>query len=237
MTYQLDTKVVEGITYMDTPGLDDTNKKKEAAEAITNALKKNGNYKVVFVVTLEAGRVKPADVATIQLILKSATDITRYGVIFNNLSELLMEKIDKVNVVALLTQVSVRLDKVGKKPLPRIKKDNEAMKRQMEENLTTFQQRYEEMEKEKEKSHAKEKERIEEKYNTKMESMMTMLKELTDKATTNDKKFQHEIKMKELENSHKLELKMMEYLHKKEMETIKKNQPKGFLRRIASKIW
>ena len=89
------------------------------------------------------------------------------------------------------------------------------------------------MEKEKEKSHAKEKERIEENYNTKMESMMTMLK-LTDKATMNDKKFQHEIEMKELEKSYELALKMMEFMHKKEMETIKKNQPKGFLRRFAT---
>ena len=118
MTHQLDTKAVGGITYLDTPGLDDVNKRKEAAEAITEALKKDGRYQVVFVLTLEAGRVKPADVATMQLILKSATDITRYGVIFNKLNKSVMEKLHKESTIILLTQVSIQLDKGSKKPFP-----------------------------------------------------------------------------------------------------------------------
>merc|ERR1712168_1240374 len=51
MTYRLDTKDINGTVYMDTPGLDDTKKRKEAAKAITEALKKNGRYQVIFVVT------------------------------------------------------------------------------------------------------------------------------------------------------------------------------------------
>ena len=87
LTFKLGKKTVNGVTYMDTPGLDDIDKRKQAAEAITEALKQDGSYQVVFVVTLESGRVKPADVTTIQLILKSAEQITHYGIIFNKLSK------------------------------------------------------------------------------------------------------------------------------------------------------
>ena len=40
MTFQLDIKKLDDVTYMDTPGLEDTKKRKEAAQAITEALKK-----------------------------------------------------------------------------------------------------------------------------------------------------------------------------------------------------
>eukprot|EP00111_Clytia_hemisphaerica_P014905 TCONS_00043884-protein len=129
MTYQLDKKEVCGVTYMDTPGLDDVNKRKQAAEAITKALRENGKYQVIFVVTLEAGRVKPADVATIQLILESAKEITHYGVIFNKLSKPVMKKLTaKDGKMALITQVSVQPQKGKPKPLPFplfLKKDGE----------------------------------------------------------------------------------------------------------------
>ena len=118
MTYQLDTKYVNGTTYMDTPGLDDVNKRKAAAEAITSALKKDGEYQVFFVVTLEAGRVKPADVATILLILNSAPEITQYGVIFNKLGKQVLRKLDRDGRMALLTQVTAQCAPGKPKPLP-----------------------------------------------------------------------------------------------------------------------
>ena len=120
MTYKLDSKNVNGITYMDTPGLDDVEMRKEAAEAITGALKKNGQYQVFFVVTLEAGRVKPADVATILLILESAPEITQYGVIFNKLGKQVLLKLDKENSgkMALLTQVTAQYVLGRSKRLP-----------------------------------------------------------------------------------------------------------------------
>ena len=41
LTSELDTMNINGITYMDTPGLDDISKRKQASEAITKALKKS----------------------------------------------------------------------------------------------------------------------------------------------------------------------------------------------------
>uniref|UniRef100_A0A7M5XC70 G domain-containing protein n=1 Tax=Clytia hemisphaerica TaxID=252671 RepID=A0A7M5XC70_9CNID len=118
MTYQLDVKELNGIVYMDTPGLDDIDKRKQAAEAITQALKRDGSYQIIFVVTLEAGRVRPADVATISLILDSAPEITNYGVIFNKLSKPVLRELTKENKLSLLTQVSARTTEGKKKPLP-----------------------------------------------------------------------------------------------------------------------
>ena len=61
--------------YADTPGLDDMKLKKQAAKAIEKALTDAAVNKrdvvLIFVITTEAGRIKPADVATIQAVLGS----------------------------------------------------------------------------------------------------------------------------------------------------------------------
>ena len=64
MTFNFDLFCNEedGITYMDTPGLNDISKRQQAADAITTALKHSGQYKVFFVATLEQGRLKPDDI-------------------------------------------------------------------------------------------------------------------------------------------------------------------------------
>lgn len=84
--------------FMDTPGLAETRKevRDNAAAQITDALRKNGNYRIFFVITLEAGRVRPADVATISLVtdaLKNVDDIC-YSIIINKLSSRLVNKLE-----------------------------------------------------------------------------------------------------------------------------------------------
>ena len=59
LTFQLDWKVHNGITYIDTPGLADIKLRQEAAKAITEALKKDGIYQIFFVITLQSGRLRP----------------------------------------------------------------------------------------------------------------------------------------------------------------------------------
>jgi len=87
MTYQMDKVVNGNNVYLDTPGLEDDEMRKKAAEAITLALKQNGNYKVFFVVTLESGRTRPIDKLVIKLVLESCSDITHYTIIINKLSK------------------------------------------------------------------------------------------------------------------------------------------------------
>jgi len=92
LTSQLGERYVGGKIYLDTPGLQDVKMRKLAAEAITMALKKNGLYQLVFVITLESGRIRPADVACIQLVLECAKHIKYYGVIVNKLTKPLFRR-------------------------------------------------------------------------------------------------------------------------------------------------
>lgn len=55
----------------DTPGLSDIETREQAAREISSLLRKATYLKLIFVVTLEAGRVKPDDLTTMNLILES----------------------------------------------------------------------------------------------------------------------------------------------------------------------
>lgn len=86
MTGALDVKKVNGITYCDTPGLNDAGKREAAGKAISEALKKGGKTKILFFITLEAGRSKNDDVTTMNLVLEAAPEIgDRYGIIVNKI--------------------------------------------------------------------------------------------------------------------------------------------------------
>lgn len=87
MTLQVDRRKVGEITVIDTPGLEDPNFREEAAKQISHTLKQGGYYRVVFVLTLKSGRVRPHDITVINLVLESAPEIKQYGVIVNKLSE------------------------------------------------------------------------------------------------------------------------------------------------------
>lgn len=76
--------------YGDTPGLSDSepDKRRRAAEEITLALKQNGRYRLVFVCTAEAGRVRPDDVTTIHTVLDAISDDRfPYGIVINKASK------------------------------------------------------------------------------------------------------------------------------------------------------
>ena len=84
LTYQLDQKTVGSVTYCDTPGLSDVSMRKQAGEAISTLLKQGGRCKIFFVMTHEAMRVRPKDIATMRLVLNSAPEIGNdFGVIVN----------------------------------------------------------------------------------------------------------------------------------------------------------
>jgi len=77
-----------GVVYCDTPGLDDVDKRQKAATEIELALKQNGKYRIVFVVTLEEGRCRPADGETMTTVLNAIQipkEQLHFGVIINKL--------------------------------------------------------------------------------------------------------------------------------------------------------
>ena len=114
MTFQLDMKKhKDGITYLDTPGLADIKLRQQAAEAITKALKQDGTYQVFFVITLEAGRVRPDDMTTIRLVLESASDIKYYSLIINKLSTIAHDRLLENNAEQLKILTSELLEQIN----------------------------------------------------------------------------------------------------------------------------
>eukprot|EP00026_Physarum_polycephalum_P007352 Phypoly_transcript_07411.p1 GENE.Phypoly_transcript_07411~~Phypoly_transcript_07411.p1 ORF type:complete len:316 (+),score=76.97 Phypoly_transcript_07411:656-1603(+) len=68
--------------------------RQQAASEIERALKTGGIFKVIFMVTLEAGRVKPDDKTTIQLVLNAAPQIeSNYSILINKLPKTTVEKL------------------------------------------------------------------------------------------------------------------------------------------------
>lgn len=61
----------QGSTYVDTPGLCDAKIRTQAASEIEKALKLHGNYRIIFMITIEGGRIKPDDLYTIGRVMES----------------------------------------------------------------------------------------------------------------------------------------------------------------------
>ena len=78
-------EIADGKFLGDTPGLFDVSLRKQAAEAIKAAMSKNGLYRLIFVVTLEGGRVRPDDATTIKLVLQSISVKVPFGILINKL--------------------------------------------------------------------------------------------------------------------------------------------------------
>eukprot|EP01105_Mastigella_eilhardi_P007248 TRINITY_DN18751_c0_g1_i1.p1 TRINITY_DN18751_c0_g1~~TRINITY_DN18751_c0_g1_i1.p1 ORF type:complete len:445 (+),score=155.93 TRINITY_DN18751_c0_g1_i1:123-1457(+) len=73
-----------GNIFVDTPGLSDVDLREKAAEEIQKALSKGGMYKLGFVMTLEAGRLRPDDKVTMQLVHDAVPKIGgSYSIVIN----------------------------------------------------------------------------------------------------------------------------------------------------------
>merc|ERR1712050_148484 len=96
LTDKLQMFEFEGDVYMDTPGLSDIELRKQAAAAINKAMSMGGRFKLFFVITLDAGRVRPVDLTTMKLVLGACSDIPAhngYGIIINKLHKKVMKKL------------------------------------------------------------------------------------------------------------------------------------------------
>ena len=99
LTYQLDEVINDKGHFLDTPGLADESLRKKAGEAISNGLRKGGDYKIVFFVTEQRGRVVQQDATTIKLVHEAAPEIkTSYGIIVNMVSKGVLKRLHKADV-------------------------------------------------------------------------------------------------------------------------------------------
>ena len=88
LTYQLDERCNDQGHFMDTPGLADERLREAAGKAISEGLRKGGDYKVIFFVTQQSGRVNAQDTTTMKLIVEAAPEIGQdYGVVVNKVNK------------------------------------------------------------------------------------------------------------------------------------------------------
>ena len=114
MTDELDMKENhDGIIYLDTPGLACSKLRKQAADAITKALKQGGTYQIFFVITIGSAMLRQEDVRAMKLVLESAPDIKHFGLIINKLSKKAHSILSSNNFEALKTMVTDLLAQVN----------------------------------------------------------------------------------------------------------------------------
>ena len=86
MTYQLDERTNSRGRFFDTPGLADDTYREAAGQAISEALRKGGPFKVLFFIMTESGRVVKQDVTTLRLVLDACPELgNNYGIVINKL--------------------------------------------------------------------------------------------------------------------------------------------------------
>ena len=95
VTSRLQWHTHDGIKFGDTPGLTDLQKREQAADEISQALRQNGMYRLIFVVLLDGGRVRADDITTMKLVLKAIDNPDlQYGIIVNRVSKPLMHRLN-----------------------------------------------------------------------------------------------------------------------------------------------
>jgi len=79
---------------IDTPGLEDVDLREKASQEIKKALSetvipdsKSPMYKIIFVVVLEAGRIRSEDVVTINIVMKALDEHAKYNIVINKIPE------------------------------------------------------------------------------------------------------------------------------------------------------
>jgi len=103
LTYKLDVREHDGQKWMDTPGLSCLKHRKAAAAAINEALEQGGRFRMVFVMTLESGRVRPDDITTINLVIEACNAQVpqigddKYAILINKTSNNWLEQMDQAS--------------------------------------------------------------------------------------------------------------------------------------------
>ena len=87
VTFRFDVHSIGELKFFDTPGLVDIEHRQQAARAVTEALQQEGLYKIFFVVSLDAGRLRPDDSTIIRLVKESAPEMCTFHLIINKVGK------------------------------------------------------------------------------------------------------------------------------------------------------
>lgn len=92
LTKELQSVVINGTRFSDTPGLDDNRLKEQAAAAIVQAVYLGGNVKIVFIMTMEGGRLRGSNLATIKIVLGA---LQQAGIVVEKSFSVVFNKVTK----------------------------------------------------------------------------------------------------------------------------------------------
>jgi len=87
LTEQLQWEAIGNHKVIDIPGLNDSQKREQAAKAIEDALKMDGYYTICFLCVCESGRIRLEDIMVIKAVLDAAPAVKAYMVLMNKVSE------------------------------------------------------------------------------------------------------------------------------------------------------
>ena len=114
LTYELDKRTNDQGTFFDTPGLADDTYREAAGQAISTALRTGGNFKVLFFVSTQSGRVVRQDITTLRLVLDAAPEIgNHYGLVINKVPKNVAERLKQPqNEVVFLNTLFTGIDEI-----------------------------------------------------------------------------------------------------------------------------
>ena len=112
LTYQLNKETSPQGTFYDTPGLADDTYRQAAGEAIRDALREGGPFKLLFFIMTEAGRVVRQDITTLKLVLDATPEVgNNYGVIINKVPHNVAKGLENPNnAKVFLTKLFTGID-------------------------------------------------------------------------------------------------------------------------------
>lgn len=95
----------DGTNFVDVPGLKSVDRGPQAAQYLTEALQNDGDFKILFVIILAAGKPRSSDVESIKAVLQCATDIQHYGIVINQMSQRMLDKLKQDGSEALAESI------------------------------------------------------------------------------------------------------------------------------------
>jgi len=129
LTTRLEEAAYENTTYIDTPGLADSRRREQAADNLNKLFRNAGSYRILFVLTLEAGCLRPQDKTTVDLVMEAIQDAhidtntaSKYGIIINKIERSVADKLnlkaDAIEQVFFLSMANDFVDAAGDEILP-----------------------------------------------------------------------------------------------------------------------
>jgi len=92
VTKKCQTVVIGDTEYSDSPGLADASCAKECAKEIERSLKEPRDYKIFFIVRVQAGRVIAEDQMMMKVVMNAVPTLSHYGVIVNQMPKVDYER-------------------------------------------------------------------------------------------------------------------------------------------------